>query len=346
MTENFKKSVIARHLETYSNTDLCDLSFGTSLAWEFATLYGSAPQFYSYSASDEESLKIYKYAHKEAYDSFKSYLAICEEYKEDSITIGEVIYTDDGMITLDNIIFSGEDICERIKKCLVKVESKHHFLFASVGQNGFTTRSFPIREVEDDILDNYNDDIPLDKFREFIEMDKSGIAIAHGCPGGGKSYFIRYLISQYPEKSFIWFDQSLLTQATSDAFVQFILSHKESILILEDCELLIKSREHAPNSILNTVLNIADGIIGDSLKIKFICTFNTDYESVDKALTRKGRMKIKYEFKKLKVDKVAKLFKKFNITDTPKEMPLCDIYNYEEENGANVGRSNRIGFGL
>ena len=32
------------------------------------------------------------------------------------------------------------------------------------------------------------------------------------------------------------------------------------------------------------------------IKCKFICTFNTNIENVDKALLRKGRMKLKYEF--------------------------------------------------
>ena len=107
--------------------------------------------------------------------------------------------------------------------------------------------------------------------------------------------------------------------------------------------MLVQSRDNCQNSLLNTVLNIADGIIGDSLRIKFICTFNTDLTNVDKALLRKGRLKIKYEFKKLTKDKVANLFNKFGIKDTPKEMALCDIYNYDEVNG---GENKRVKIGF
>ena len=41
-------------------------------------------------------------------------------------------------------------------------------------------------------------------------------------------------------------------------------------------------------------------------------------------------------------DKVKQLFEKFNINETPKEMPLCDVFNYQEDNG--VKTEKKIGF--
>ena len=52
---------------------------------------------------------------------------------------------------------------------------------------------------------------------------------------------------------------------------------------------------------------------------------------------------LRYEFKKLTVDRVKTLFEKFNINDTPKPMALCDIYNYFEETGAEDNRK-KLGF--
>lgn len=122
------------------------------------------------------------------------------------------------------------------------------------------------------------------------------------------------------------------------------MEHKESVIILEDCETLLQDRATS-NQKISTLLNISDGIIGDSLKLKFICTFNSDLTTIDKAILRKGRLKIKYEFKKLKADKVQALGKELGKNLPNEDMALCDIFNYEEDNNGNqVNRPNKIGF--
>ena len=57
------------------------------------------------------------------------------------------------------------------------------------------------------------------------------------------------------------------------------------------------------NSNLAMILNITDGILGESLGIQIIATFNTDVQNIDPALKRKGRLKSAYEFKALSPEK-------------------------------------------
>ena len=84
-------------------------------------------------------------------------------------------------------------------------------------------------------------------------------------------------------------------------------------------------------------------MLGDSLHLKFFCTFNTDLNNIDTALLRKGRLSMKYKFEFLTVDKVQKLFDKLGINQkATKEMPLCDIFNFEVENGKT--EKKKIGF--
>lgn len=185
MNKLFKEQVIKLHTETYTNPELCDIQWGTILGWEFAHLFNKPPKYFNYYASSKDDLNIYTHAHTENYDAMSSFLAIKEEYKDDCVHFGDTIYTEDGIISTDSILVGEDTLPERIKKCLKVVSNKHHFLYASMSQGGFTTRRFPINEISDDILDNYNDDLPVDKFEEFINMNKSGIAILHGIAGSG-----------------------------------------------------------------------------------------------------------------------------------------------------------------
>ena len=109
---------------------------------------------------------------------------------------------------------------------------------------------------------------------------------------------------------------------------------------MEDCEKALTSRDKVYNPVMSTLLNLTDGIIADVLGIKLICTFNTNLNNIDKALLRKGRLSLKYEFKKLNAEKASKLLGR-NITN---EMSLADIYYDKEENDFSKKIERKIGF--
>ena len=79
----------------------------------------------------------------------------------------------------------------------------------------------------------------------------------------------------------------------------------------------------------------------DALKIKFICTFNTNINNVDKAILRKGRLKVRYEFKPLSKDKANKIGKSLGV-HVDKDTTLAELYNqskvnFSEENQTKLG---------
>ena len=118
----------------------------------------------------------------------------------------------------------------------------------------------------------------------------------------------------------------------------YFLENQNTIFILEDREKVLMNREHYVNSVMPILLNLTDGIIGDVLGIKLICTFNTSLNNIDKALTRKGRLSLKYEFKKLPLEKC----KQIN-PNADKDMVLADLYN-DEENDYSKNAARKIGF--
>jgi hypothetical protein len=192
----------------------------------------------------------------------------------------------------------------------------------------------------------YNDDLfdELPKIDSFIKNDATGLMLLHGTPGTGKTNFIKELIRRHPEQSFIYIPNKLFAAIDSVNFVNFFIENKNSILIIEDAEALLVDREKG-NFSISTLLNLTEGLLGEALKIKVICTFNCEIGKIDKALTRKGRLKFIYEFKPLKTVKVNELFKVLNVEHTSeKEMPISDIFHHCYNNGLIVEEKKTIGF--
>ena len=290
-------------LSIYTDKDLVRMDDDQQDDYIFGKFYNTIPLYFNYHPTNENFDYCNPFPHKEDYDPKQSFSKLVEEFKEDSYLFNSDLYTEYGVLS-------------------------------PYSQIRLTTKVIPERIKKCLVLKEHK-----------IEniSNKSGIALMHGIPGSGKSYFLRYLINKHRDKNFIYFDKTLLGDSTSVKFNRFLDYNKNSILILEDCEQLIKSRNLSNNYFIHTLLNISDGLDGDDLNIKFILTFNTDYSNIDTALTRKGRLRLRYEFKKLTVDRVKTLFEKFNINDTPKPMALCDIYNYFEETGAEDNRK-KLGF--
>lgn len=206
----------------------------------------------------------------------------------------------------------------------------------------------------DDFYDNYNKDLPIEKFEKFLRSDKGGICIFNGQPGCGKSTFFKSMIFRHPEIKFCILPQYLLLG--QEAFRRYLLGSANSentVYIIEDCEqLLVQREENGANfaSIIGDILNYTDGIVGDVTKTKYAFSFNTDLKRIDKAILRRGRLKLRYEFKPLIGENLEKIAKKVGYTLTPENkkngVSLADLYyNFEEvEVGNKTGQKKRIGY--
>jgi hypothetical protein len=181
------------------------------------------------------------------------------------------------------------------------------------------------KNVNLDIKTHYNDDLPYDKIRDFIlDPNKSGIALFHGDVGTGKTTFIRHLIELSQDKNYkvVILTASLMTQVGTPAFITYCCYQEPgTIFIMEDCEAILEARTKG-NVVMSDILNISDGIIGKSNKNKFIFTFNTDTDNLDKAIIRPGRLMVRYDFGKLSLEKTRALY-----PSAKEPMTLAEIYN-------------------
>lgn len=214
---------------------------------------------------------------------------------------------------------------------------------------GLTLQKFDISSKEKlNLSTNYNKDfkkISNKIVKKLNEKNGKGIILLHGKPGTGKTTYIRNLTTQI-DKEVIFLPNNMVDMLATPEFVPFMMKHPNSVLIIEDAEKVVKSRNGGSNeTAVSNLLNLSDGILGDCLKTQIVATFNTDRQLIDKALLRKGRLIVEYKFDDLCVDKSNKLLKSLNINHiTTKPMPLSDIYNYEDNVGVGENKKTKIGF--
>nr|WP_289023403.1 AAA family ATPase [uncultured Salegentibacter sp.] len=126
---------------------------------------------------------------------------------------------------------------------------------------------------------------------------------------------------------------------------KYLIDNPNSVLVIEDAEELIVSRDNQRNSNLAMILNVTDGILGESLGIQIIATFNTDVQRIDPALKRKGRLKSAYEFKALSAEKANHFLIDQSVNySTEDDLTLAEIYNISEEEQCKYPARKAVGF--
>lgn len=216
------------------------------------------------------------------------------------------------------------------------------------GQRGLSTTDLEIKRPKTNIKIHYNDDfeeIHKTVLKNIRKQKTKGLYLFHGLPGTGKSTYIKYLIHQQ-KKKVIFLSPNTAANLDNASFTEFLIENKNSVLIIEDAEELIISRDNNHNSKLSFLLNLTDGLLGESLGIQIIATFNTDLKNIDKALLRKGRLTAIYEFKKLESKKTNFLLERLgHNVEINEPMTITDIYNFNIETNYTPKLKKVIGFG-
>jgi hypothetical protein len=197
-----------------------------------------------------------------------------------------------------------------------------------------------------DVNELYNDDFAeIDSIiTGSLNKKESGIILLHGEPGTGKTTYIKHLICKFNEKEFIFIQNDFVRDLLKPTFVSFLLQNKNAILIIEDAEKVVASRDSASEgSVVSTILQLTDGLFSDFLNIKIICTFNTDIDRIDKALLRKGRMIAKYNFTPLSPEKTAALARRLGYDNVTGSLTLADIFEFDKHEFKNASKKS-IGF--
>jgi len=250
------------------------------------------------------------------------------------------------------ILYSNECEVEEIKSLFEYYEdkSKKNVYLLCKEDGMLVTQKFKIKlpaenEEQIDIELNYGQELSEKKdiLVSKLNSNQSGLALFSGPPGTGKSTFIKYLSTQTNRK-IIYLPSTSADELTEPGFLTFISDHKNCILLLEDAEKVLRSRELQENHAISNILNLTDGLLGDCLNIFIIATFNTHKDEIDSALLRKGRLVVEHEFKELCAENCNKIFEKLGSSRrTEKPLSLADIYN-QDDNFNKKQEKQKIGF--
>lgn len=197
---------------------------------------------------------------------------------------------------------------------------------------------------EVDVPMNYGEEAAakFDKILSLMDSGRNGLVLFSGEPGTGKSTFIKMLATR-TDKKVIYLSSSSAEHLTNPEFLSFMMRHRNSVLLLEDAEKVLRSRDEQDNSAISNLLNVTDGILGDCLNVMVIATFNISREKIDSALVRKGRLLVEHHFEPLSADMANRLLEKVGSDRRVTEpTSLAEIYNpddnfHEEEEQRKVG---------
>jgi ATPase family associated with various cellular activities (AAA) len=135
-------------------------------------------------------------------------------------------------------------------------------------------------------------------FDAYMRSDES-ILVLLGEPGTGKTSFIRNFIWHTKWDAAFTYDEELLK--SDELFVEFITKGTdENLLIIEDADVFLTSREHDANKMMARFLNVSDGLFTSPHPKKLVFTANIAHaKDIDNALLREGRCFDCMEFRKL-----------------------------------------------
>lgn len=190
--------------------------------------------------------------------------------------------------------------------------------------HGFQFKYLPSLASSKLMEGNYQQE-SVDKFYNIIENieaeEPAGrLVILRGKPGTGKTHFIRGLCASIPNAFFVIIPSFLIDKIASPKMIGLFINIREHfdndepiVFILEDADAALTKREDenlGTRSHVESLLNMTNGIIGDSLNIHVVCTTNEDDTKIDNALKRNGRLFASIDFKGISRERAIQFFKR------------------------------------
>lgn len=164
-------------------------------------------------------------------------------------------------------------------------------------------------------------------FRSFQESDAT-ILFMLGPPGTGKTSLLRRFIYDNKLRAAVTYDQDVLAQDAM--YIKYMTSSSDDLLVIEDADVILTSREHSGNQLISRFLNVSDGLIKFPNK-KIVFTTNLrNFDDIDPALIRAGRCYGGLTFRPLTYDEACAAASAAGVlppSEMKKDYVLADVLN-------------------
>jgi ATPase family associated with various cellular activities (AAA) len=196
------------------------------------------------------------------------------------------------------------------------------------GRHGAETREVYLPASKTSLHPEFYPDLgdPKAFMDEYLSSDASVLLLA-GPAGTGKTTLLRHLIVDRKLGAHVIYDEKLMEKDA--VFQSFLFDDNSDIMVIEDADTILSSRERDGNKMMARFLSVSDGLIKLPNKKLVFTTNISDYQRVDEALLRPGRCFGVIETRKLNLteaqaaSKVAKL----PVPIEKREYSIAELFN-------------------
>jgi SpoVK/Ycf46/Vps4 family AAA+-type ATPase len=170
-----------------------------------------------------------------------------------------------------------------------------------------------------------------------IKSTEKGLNVIYGERGVGKTHLLAYITSLI-NKICIFIPSNMIDTINTVEFKNIIKRHKNSVIIIDDCEIFFSNTYTKSNLFTNNLLQMVDGISSDIDNTHIITILNTNHiKNIDPILLECNNLNQIIEVNRLNNDTVDSLCKHISKKNKFKKPRLIDVLKNNEEKTKGIG---------